>query len=170
MKPNLQTSRLFLKPFGEEDAAFLIELYNTPKFLKFVGDRNLHKEEDAVKFIQDKMISQMEKMDFGNYVMINKETNEKMGGIGIFVRENVDVADIGFSLLPQYEGKGFVFEAATFLLKYAQENFGLKKVSAITMEENIASRNLIEKLGLVYHKKVKLTEDAEELMYYEKEL
>lgn len=166
----MQTSRLFLKPFAEEDAAFLIELYNTPKFLKFVGDRNLHKEGDAVKFIQDKMISQMEKMGFGNYVIINKESGEKMGGIGIFVRENIEVADIGFSLLPKYEGNGFVFEAATFLLKNAKENIGLKKVSAITVEKNIASRNLIEKLGLVFLKKIKLTDDAEELMYYEKSL
>ena len=76
--------------------------------------------------------------------------------------------DIGFSLLPQFEKKGFVFEAATFLLQYAKENFGLKKVSAITMEENTASRKLIEKLGLTFLKTIYLPNDPQELFYYEK--
>lgn len=168
MKPKIQTSRLLLKPFSAEDANFVLDLYNSPKFLKFVGDRNIRTEEDAIKFIKEKMISQMRKLGFGNYVIINKETGEKLGGVGIFARENVEVMDIGFSLLPQYHGFGYAFEAATLLIKYVREKFGLKKVSAITMGENSASRNLIEKLGLTYKKKIYLPNDSEELMYFEK--
>ena len=94
----LQTERLLLKPFGPEDAAFVVETYNSPKFLKFVGDKNIRTEEDAIKYVEDIMLPQFIKMGFGNYVIINKETGEKMGGVGIFAREGIEVMDIGFSL------------------------------------------------------------------------
>lgn len=164
----LETERLFLKPFSEDDAAFVVETYNSPKFLKFVGDKKIRTEEDAKKYVREIMLPQFEKMGFGNYVIINKETGEKMGGVGVFAREGLDVMDIGFSLLPKYHGFGYAFEAATFLINYVHQNFGLKKVSAITMEANAASRNLIEKLGLTYIKQVSLPNDPEELMYFEK--
>lgn len=166
----LETDRLFLKPFSAEDAAFVVDTYNAPKFLKFVGDKKIRTEEDAKKYVREIMLPQFEKMGFGNYVIINKETGDKMGGVGIFARENLDVMDIGFSLIPKYHGFGYAFEAATYLIKYVHENFGMKKVAAITMETNTASRNLIDKLGLTYRKKVSLPNDPEELLYFEKSI
>jgi len=40
-------------------------------------------------------------------------------------------------------------------------------VSAITLETNIASQKLIEKLGLTYQKMIKLPDDDDIMMYYE---
>ena len=36
-----ETDRLILKPTSEEDAEFIFELLNTPKWLKYIGDRNV---------------------------------------------------------------------------------------------------------------------------------
>ncbi len=36
-----ETERLILKPTSEEDAAFIFDLLNTPKWLKYIGDRNI---------------------------------------------------------------------------------------------------------------------------------
>ena len=55
---------------------------------------------------------QIEKLGYGNYAVILKEGNVKIGAIGIFERDGLDVADIGFSVLEAYEGKGLMFEAS----------------------------------------------------------
>ncbi|MGZ5192884.1 MAG: GNAT family N-acetyltransferase [Kaistella sp.] len=90
-----------------------------------------------------------------------------MGSVGVFERDGLDVHDIGFSFLPEYEGKGYGFEAASALLEVAFSEFGLQKISAITSNANISSQKLIEKLGLKYLKHIRLPNDEEELRYYE---
>ncbi len=162
-----ETERLILKPSDLEDAEFFLELYNMPKFIQYIGDRNIRTKEDAEKYIRNRFLPQFEKLGFGNYVVIKKETGEKIGAVGIFEREGLDVLDIGFSFLPGFEGKGFAYESAFRLKEATAENFGVKKLSAITTKENFSSQKLIERLGLKFRKMVTIPEDDEELMYFE---
>ena len=46
-----ETERLILKPTSEEDAEFIFELFNTPKWIKYIGDRNIKTLEDAKNYI-----------------------------------------------------------------------------------------------------------------------
>lgn len=163
----IETERLLLQPMRIEDADLIFELYNTANFIRFIGDRNIKTIEDAENYIKTKFLPQIEKFGYGNFLIIQKSDQKKIGGVGIFHRDGLDVQDIGFSFLPEFEGKGYGFEAASKLLEMAFSEFGLKKISAITTNENISSQKLIEKLGLKYLKMIRLPEDEEELRYYE---
>ena len=162
-----ETERLILKPADLEDADFFLKLYNLPSFIKFIGDRNLRTKEDAEKYILNRFRTQLERLGFGNYVVIHKELNKKIGAVGIFEREGLDVLDIGFSFFPEFEGKGYAYESASNLKEIAKNDFGVSKLSAITSKENYSSQKLIEKLGLKFQKLVTLPDETEELMYYE---
>ena len=162
-----ETERFILKPAALEDAEFFLELYNSPKFIENVGDRNLRTITDAENYIRDRFFPQIEKLGFGNYVVIRKEDSQKIGAFGIFERDGLDIMDIGFSFLPQYIGKGYGYEAGAKLRDLAFSEFGLKNLSAITIKTNIPSQKLIEKLGLKFKKTIHLPDDEEELMYYE---
>ena len=170
MTENIVTERLILKPVSVVDAEFISQLYNSPRFIEFIGDKNIRSAADAEEYIKNRFLPQIEKLGYGNYVITQKDDGKKLGSVGVFEREGLDVPDIGFSLLPDYEGKGYGFEAASALLDIAFKEFGLKKISAITSDPNLSSRKLIEKLGLTYQKKVQLPNDHEELRYYEIEL
>jgi len=164
---HLETERLTMRPMSVEDVEFILELYNSPKFIEFIGDRNIKTTEDAANYITQKFLPQYERLGFGNYLIIRKTDNKKIGSVGIFEREGLDVHDIGFSFLPEFEGNGYGFESASKLLSTAVEEFSLKKISAITSKENISSQKLIEKLGLKFQKMVTLPDDDVELLYYE---
>lgn len=164
---NYETERLVLKPADISDADFFLELYNMPSFIKYIGDRNLRTKQDAENYIKNRFLPQIQKLGFGNYVVILKEDNTKIGAVGIFEREGLDVLDIGFSFFEKYEGKGFAYEAANKLKEIAATDFGVKKISAITTKDNYSSQKLIEKLGLKFQKTVTIPNDDEELMYYE---
>ena len=46
------TQRLCIREVTIEDAAFILELFNTPDWLRFIGDRQIHTLSDAEKYIQ----------------------------------------------------------------------------------------------------------------------
>lgn len=163
----IETERLRLEPVKLSDAAFIYELQNSPKWLRYIGDRNISSVAVAEKYIADKMLSHYKEHAYGNCVVYNKETAAPMGTCGLFNRPGLAVVDIGFAFLPQYEGKGFGSEAALALMDHAQNNLKLHKVSAIVLPENKASVRLIEKLGLEFVKPVQLPGDTAWLDYYE---
>lgn len=167
MNRNIETDRLLLIPVSVEDADFICKLYNSENFIEFIGDKNIRSVDDARNYIQKRFLPQIEKLGFGNYIIIRKEDREKIGSVGVFERDGLDVHDIGFSFLPEYERKGYGFEAASALLEVAFSEFGLQKISAITSNTNTSSQKLIEKLGLKYLKNIRLPNDEEELRYYE---
>lgn len=164
-----ETERLLIRPMSPEDADLIFELYNMPGFIRYIGNRNINSLSDAENYIKSKFLPQFEKLGFGNYLIILKEGNIKIGGVGIFEREGLDVAEIGFSVLEKFEGKGLMFEAAQKVKSIGMDGFGLKKISAITTKDNYSSQKLIKKLGLKFQKYVKLPNEDEELMYYETE-
>ena len=138
----LITDRLFLKPVEVEDADLIFKLYNQPRFVRFIGQKYINSLEDAKEYILTRFRPQIDRLGYGNYVIIRKEDGEKLGTVGIFEREGLEIQDIGFALLPEFEKQGYCFEAANHLFENAGPKFGIKKLSAITAMENFSSQKV----------------------------
>ena len=162
-----ETERLILRPTQEEDAPFVLELLNSPKWLKYIGDRKVYTIADAVKYINEKMKPQQERLGYSNYTVIKKIDGAKMGSCGIYDREGLEGVDIGFAFLSDYERKGYAYEAAQKIMSVGFNEFNIKKIKAITTQENFSSQKLLEKLGLKFVELIKIQNDEEELMLYE---
>lgn len=162
-----ETERLHIRPINLDDADINLKLVNTKEFKEFVGERNVNTLDESREYIRQRNQPQIERVGYGNFTLIEKNTGKKIGGCGLFHREGLEVVDIGFSFIPEYYGKGYGYEAASRILRAAFEEYGLTKVSAITVKKNIASQKLIEKLGLKFLKIVNLPNDPEDLLYYE---
>lgn len=163
---NFETERLILTPTSESDAEFILELLNTPKWLNYIGDRNVKTVEDARNYIIKRMIPQLERLGFSNYTVITKLDQKKIGTCGLYDREGLQGLDIGFAFLPEYENKGFAFEASNRMKEAAFADFGITTISAITALDNTSSQKLLEKLGLELIGKTKLPNEDEELLLY----
>ena len=112
------------------------------------------------------MIPQLEKLGHSNFTVIRKSDNVKIGSCGLYDREGIDGLDIGFAFLPEYEGKGYAFEAANFIKNLGFKEFNVDQLSAITLEENISSQKLLKKLGLTFKRYIRIPNDDEELMLF----
>ncbi|BBE19751.1 acetyltransferase, GNAT family [Aquipluma nitroreducens] len=161
-----ETERLIIKPTFEEDAEFIFELLNSPNWLKYIGNRNVTSIESAREYIKLKMLPQFERLGFGNYTVIRKSDQAKMGVCGFYDRDGLDGLDIGFAFLQKYEGKGYGFESANKLKQVAFTEFGITEIVAITTQDNTASQKLLEKLGLTLIGTTKIPNDNEELLLY----
>jgi len=167
MSKTYETERLIIKIVDMNDADFLLKLVNTEKWIKNIGDRNIHNLEDAQKYVSEKNLPQIERLGFGNCVVILKSDHTKIGTVGLYDREGIEGVDIGFAFLEEYEGKGYAYESAKKLMDVGINEFGINKVSAITLPENFSSIKLIEKLGLKFKEVVKIPNDDEDLNLYE---
>lgn len=167
MSKTYETERLIIKLVDMDDAGFLLKLVNTEKWIKNIGDRNIHSLEDAQKYIREKNLPNIEKLGYGNCVIILKSNNAKIGTVGLYDREGIDGVDIGFAFLEEYEGKGYAYESAKKLMDVGINEFGINKVSAITLPENFSSIKLIEKLGLKFKEVVRIPNDDVDLNLYE---
>lgn len=162
-----ETPRLILRPCEENDCKFIYQLLNTEKWLQYIGDRGVYSEIEACTYIREKMYPQLKKVGYGNYVVIRKIDNAKIGTCGLFDRDGLEGIDIGFAFLPEFEGQGYAFEAAEKLKNVGLEKFKIKNITAITAKYNLRSQRLLEKLGLKFTKHVTLPNDDEEIMFYE---
>lgn len=167
---SFETSRLILKPTTEEDAPFIFELFNSPKWLKYIGDKNIRTVENAKEFIKTKITPQFEKLGYGNYTIVRKDDSVKLGTCGLYDRDGLVGVDIGFAFLPQYEKKGYAFEASNKLKLFGIKEFGLQTIKGITKKNNVASQELLKKLGLHYSNTVILPNETEELLVFKLEV
>jgi RimJ/RimL family protein N-acetyltransferase len=158
MQLHHSTPRLNLSPLTTTDARFIIQLVNTPGWLAFIGDRNVHNDDDALAYI--KRITDNPNVIY--WVVRQNETNDAIGVVTFIKREYLDHHDIGFAFLPQYAKQGFAYEAAMAVL--ADVMIETKTVLATTVPENTSSIQLLEKMGLSYEREI--TDEGDNLLVY----
>ena len=166
MKYILETERLTLREFIPADAAFILELVNSPGWLQFIGDRNIKTTEQAIAYLQNGPIKSYTENGFGLALVETKDGKKPIGMCGIIKRDNLDNPDIGFAFLPGYTGKGYAFEIANATLGYAVSQLKLSVIYAITVANNIRSICLLEKIGMKFIKKINAPKDNEKLLLY----
>lgn len=115
---------------------------------------------------QKKIRPQFDRLGFGNYTLIKRSNQVKIGTCGLYDRDGIDGIDIGFAFLPDYEKKGFAFEAADKIKQVAFNEFGIEAIMAITAKNNLSSQKLLRKLGLELTGTTTLPNDIEELLLY----
>ena len=162
----LETDRLLLRKLTLNDSDFIIELLNDPAFIKNIGDKKVRTVEDAHIYILNGPVASYEKNGFGLYLVVLRETAVPIGICGLIKRDNLEDVDVGFAFLPLYWKQGYAYESAQAVLNFGKEEFGLKKIVGITVQENVGSIAVLEKMGLKFEKMVKMNEDEPEIRLY----
>lgn len=162
----LETERLILREFTTDDTKFIVELLNSDGWLKYIGDRNVKSEEQAVNYLMNGPIKSYKLHGFGLSLVELKNNKTPIGMCGLIKRENLEYPDIGFAFLPEFMGKGYAFEIANATIIFAKEELKFDKIVAITVSYNKNSIKLLEKIGLKYIKPYFLPYEDEELMLF----
>ena len=166
MNKILETERLRLREFTLDDTQFIIDLLNSPGWLKYIGDRNIKTEEQAVNYLKNGPMKSYAQNGFGLSLVERKEDKKAIGMCGIIRRDNLDSPDIGFAFLPEYNGQGYAYEIAYATLQYANDQLKFSKIAAITLPQNEKSIRLLEKIGLKFIKPFSFPNSQEELLLY----
>jgi RimJ/RimL family protein N-acetyltransferase len=148
----LVTERLVLKEFSLTDAHGFYELNLDPKVIRFTGDVPFSSMAEAEIFIRN--YDHYDRHGFGRWSVFLKDTNEYLGFCGLNYRLAVDEVDLGFRLRRSHWGKGYATEAAQGSLLHGFKSYGLEKIVAWAMKDNLASHRVLHKLGMRFQKTV----------------
>lgn len=162
----IETQRLQLRPLTEQDGALMLAVWNDPAFIKYVRDLGIRTERHAREVIRNGAAMMFARYGYGPYCMSLKASGELVGICGLFKRDNLDHPDIGFSVLPDYCGKGLASEAAIAVVDYARDPLGIDVLSAIVSPENAASVRLIKKLGLKFERMITMPGETQSICLY----
>jgi|ERR1043166_9463002 RimJ/RimL family protein N-acetyltransferase len=166
----LETERLRLREMDSAlDAEFIFELLNTPKFIKYIGNRGVLSAEQAREFIDNKYRQSYRDYGYGLYIVVSKTDDIPVGVCGFVKRDHFEFPDLGFAFLPKFESKGYGFESANGALEYGRGKLNFTTVLAITTQDNEVSVKLLEKLGFRFDGIFKNPE-GEELKLFQKSL
>src|SRR5438309_8129816 len=150
MKVILETDRLLLRQYVEEDAEAFFRLNTTPEVLRFVPDKALLSVEQARQILIDHPMADYRKYGFGRGACILKNTGEQIGFAGLKYLEELGEVDVAYRLLPKYWGQGLATEAALASVRFGFADLDLKRIIGLVMPENKASVRVLEKTGLRY--------------------
>ena len=124
----LETARLRLEEGTLDDQVFIFTLLNSPNWIEFIGDRGIESLTDAENYIKNTLIKSYDTNGFGLYKVTLKHDSSPIGLCGFLKRDYSDHPDIGYAILPKYEGNGYTSEAAKAVLNYGKTQFGFKTI------------------------------------------
>ncbi len=152
LKEKITTNRLTLKLLRVADNDFVYRLVNSEGWLQFIGDRNVSSPDDAVKYI-DKLLHTD---NLFYWVVRLKDSKRPIGIVSFLRRSYLENFDLGFALLPEFNGNGYAFEAANALLTTVTQYPPYQKVLATTLPSNLNSIKVLTKLGFSFAKEMEI--------------
>jgi len=158
MKVILETDRLLLREYVEDDAESFFKLNTDPEVVRFVPDKPLLNVEQARQTLIDHPIADYRRYGFGRGACILKSTGEQIGLAGLKYLDELGEVDVAYRLLPAHWGQGLATEVALASVRYGFADLGLKRIIGLVMPKNIASVRVLEKTGLRYSGTVTLWE------------
>ncbi len=170
----LETERLIVRAYTMADLSELYAIVSQKEVMEFLPEGIMSREETekALRWIIEcygkNTPRKLVKFSVG---VAEKSTGKLIGWCGLGPLEfDPSEIEIYYGLSPAYWGRGFTTEAAKALLQYGFETIGRSRIVAIVKPENIASQRVIEKLGLIYQKRIgrlpKKFRFFEGLLYY----
>jgi Acetyltransferases, including N-acetylases of ribosomal proteins len=145
----LETERLILRDFVEEDWERAYEYESDRLYLRYYAWTE-RTPEGVKEFISWFLAHQTQEPRIKFQLAVTlKSNNLLIGNCGIRADEvNAVEADMGYELDPKYWNHGYATEAAHAVLDFGFHHFGVHRVWAACVSDNVASAHVLEKLGM----------------------
>ena len=151
LAPVLPTERLLLRGHGVEDHLPLTRMRNHPDVYRHISGKESSPEENWRKLMAS--VGHWVLNSFGYWVIEEKKSGDVVGevGFGNFQRQMTPslegTLEAGWSLHPDYHGKGYASEGLKAVLGWAETSFPEKKITCIITPENLVSIRLAQRHG-----------------------
>ena len=148
----LQTSRLTLRPFSEEDVDLLAPLMADTDFMRFSLGPYTREQTQA---ILQKFLSWDKAGLPSPFAVILRGHPGVLGYCGFLHHPEVaEQVEIGYRLDSTYWNRGLITEAARAVRDYAFIDLKLPRVISLVHPDNIPSRRVAEKIGMTVEKQI----------------
>jgi RimJ/RimL family protein N-acetyltransferase len=143
--PELETSRLRLRMLRESDFPTYETWCANIEIQRYLGGKTMERIE-AWRHLAF-LVGHWTLRGYGYYAAEEKASGRLIGRVGYTNSAGWPGFELGWTIVPEFQGRGFATEAATFLLSYAFEVLDQPHVISLIHADNAPSRHVAEKLG-----------------------
>lgn len=136
----IETERLMIRKFQEQDAAGLWDYLSHPRVNCFANEK-LNTFDDAVAEVKKRSDDETQ------FAVSLKETDAAIGNL-FLAKDEPDTYSVGWQFNEKYEGKGYAGEAARAFLDFLFNNKNARRIYAYVEDYNVRSQKLCERLGM----------------------
>jgi RimJ/RimL family protein N-acetyltransferase len=145
MQVLLETERVTLRRFTEDDVDNLFALHNDPDVMRFLNGGRPTQREEIEREYRERFAKD------GYRAAVEKSTGEFLGWFAIDqTGSGPEEAELGYRIKRSARGKGYATEGSRALIRKSFTELGVRRVWAQTMAVNVAFRRVMEKAGLKY--------------------
>lgn len=142
--PTLTSEHLRFRPILMDDIDFVFKLFSRSETNKYSEDPDVTTREEAVEMYEKYMKPGGET----RFRVIIEKDGESIGTIGMYLYSKEHKrAEMGYDLLKEHWGKGYITEAVGAMVSYGFNELGLERIEATVDSENVASARVLEKNG-----------------------
>ena len=144
----IKTERLLLRPLGtmylESTHEYSSDKENT-KYMLFLPNETIEETRGFLLDCENQW--EKERPEFLEFALLKDDVH--IGAVGIYMNKAYDTAELGWILHPRYHSCGYTSEAATAIIEFAKNEFGISHFIAHCDSENMPSQGVMRKLGFV---------------------
>ena len=155
----LETDRLILRRFTPADADYLYDLDNDPEVMRYINGGAPTPRAAIQNDILPVFMHYDERFpEYGFWAAIEQDTGDFVGWFSLRPAQGASYEVIlGYRLRRAAWGKGYATEGARALIGKGFTKLGARRVVATTYEHNLASRRVMEKLGMTLVRRFRIT-------------
>jgi RimJ/RimL family protein N-acetyltransferase len=156
----LETERLILRRFTEDDVDNLVDLDSDPAVMRFISGGPATPRQEIERDYIPAYLDYYQRYDgYGFWVAIEKLTGAFLGWFHFRPYEGapVDQPELGYRLRRSAWGNGYATEGSRALIRKGFTELGVQRVVAFTYGEHSASRRVMEKAGMRLVRTFRLT-------------
>jgi len=147
----LETDRLFLREWSDDDTPYFIAMNQDPEVMRYFP--SLISPADSIACVK-RIRDHFDDYGYTAYATVRKDTEQFIGFVGLltvgYEAHFTPATEIGWRLGREHWGQGFATEAAIAVLRLGFERFGLPEIVSFTAESNKPSRRVMEKIGMTH--------------------
>ena len=145
--PVLKTARLTLRQLISSDVNEIFALRSNENVNKYL-DRKPSKSIDDAKIFIETINKNIQSNNSIYWAITLNDTDKLIGTICLFDFSDDNLkAEIGYELLPDFQGKGIMQEAISKVIDFGIQHTGLNSIEAHSHSENKSSTRLLEKFN-----------------------
>lgn len=163
--PSIETERLLLRPWREEDLDPYAEICADPAVMRYIGSGRTVERDEAWRQIAT-FIGHWQLRGYGLWAVERREDSRFIGRVGLWQPEGWPGLENGWLLGRAHWGHGYATEAGAAAEQFAWTQLGAPEVISLIAPGNQASRRVAERLGMQIARADKL--GASEVLVYRK--
>jgi RimJ/RimL family protein N-acetyltransferase len=136
---------MVLREAHEGDLLFLQRITQTPGWLANIGPRGTETLDGTRAYLERSFLTPYRTHGFGLWVI--EVDGSPVGLSGIVVRPGAEFPDLGYALLPEFEGRGFATRAGQVVIDWVRQTQSWTHVDGYTAVGNSASDRVLKRLG-----------------------